>query len=61
MAICCRGGNASSELWLEARRLGDRRHWIEEDIPGEVADRSGRDLCFPVSQDELETTPNTES
>ena len=22
------------ELWLEARRLGDRRRWIEEDIPG---------------------------
>ncbi len=46
------------EQWLEARRLGALRRWIENGTPGTTDDMSGRDLCFPISQNEIETNPN---
>ena len=49
------------ELWLEARRLGDRRRWIEDDaVPNAHAnqDLPGRDYCWPISQTELESNEN---
>jgi starch-binding outer membrane protein, SusD/RagB family len=46
------------ELWLEGRRLGDLRRWAEDGSPGEVEDMSGRSLCFPIGESELETNPN---
>lgn len=47
------------ELWLEARRLGDIRRWLEEGVPsGGIPDMTGQDLCYPVGLDEIETNPN---
>lgn len=57
------------ELWLEGRRLNDMRRWEETGAPGEMhplEDASNpdtyldpdRQLCVPISQDELETNPN---
>lgn len=55
------------ELWLEARRLGDRRRWAAANTPGaldplEVPGTSShlvrQDLCFPISRSERETNPN---
>lgn len=55
------------ELWLEARRLGDRRRWAAANTPGaldplEVVGAAShlttQDLCFPVSRSERETNPN---
>ncbi|MDZ7690650.1 MAG: RagB/SusD family nutrient uptake outer membrane protein [Balneolaceae bacterium] len=59
------------ELWLEARRLGDLKRWEENDTPGalhplEQAGNSAqelpldpeRDLCFPISESEVDTNPN---
>jgi hypothetical protein len=56
------------ELWLEGRALGERRRWFG-DGSGNVApgalpaslrmdDRMGKDRCYPISQQELETNPN---
>src|SRR5436305_12305221 len=37
------------ELWLEARRLGDERRWVESNTPGDMEDMSDRArLCFPI-------------
>jgi len=57
------------ELWLEARRLGDRRRWAAAgaaapgaldplEVQGAAAHLSSQDLCFPVSRSERETNPN---
>lgn len=46
------------ELWLEARRLWDLHRWIEEGIPGEAEDMTGRDTCFPIGAIEQGTNPN---
>jgi hypothetical protein len=59
------------ELWLEARRVGDRRRWAAANTPGaldplEVPGTSAQtpphlarqDLCFPISRSERETNPN---
>lgn len=47
------------ELWLEARRLGDLRRWSAAGAPGAVEDNvANHDLCFPISNSELQTNPN---
>ena len=46
------------ELWLEGRRLGDLSRWIADATPGTVEDMTGRDLCFPVGQNERDSNPN---
>ncbi len=56
------------ELWLEARRLGDMRRWIEGNAPGEFHPleieggqlplRANRAFCFPIPLSEIETNPN---
>lgn len=45
-------------LWLEGRRLWDLRRWDAEG--GVVADpfAEGRDLCFPISDEESRVNPN---
>jgi hypothetical protein len=46
------------ELWLEARRLWDLHRWLQEGIPGEAEDMTGRDTCFPIGAIEQGTNPN---
>ncbi|MDQ3998307.1 MAG: RagB/SusD family nutrient uptake outer membrane protein [Gemmatimonadota bacterium] len=55
------------ELWLEARRMGDRRRWAAAstpggldplEIPGPSSHLARQDLCFPISRSERETNPN---
>ncbi len=46
------------EMWLEGRRLGDLRRWEAEGTPGQVEDMTGRDLCFPIGESELQTNQN---
>ena len=55
------------ELWLEGRRLGDRRRWAAAntpgaldplEIPGTASHLARQDLCFPISRSERETNPN---
>jgi hypothetical protein len=55
------------ELWLEGRRMGDRRRWAAANTPGaldplEVAGAAShlarQDLCFPIGRSERETNPN---
>jgi starch-binding outer membrane protein, SusD/RagB family len=55
------------ELWLEARRLGDRRRWAAAntpgaldplEVPGAASHLARQDLCFPISRSERETNPN---
>ena len=43
-------------LWLEGRKLWDMRRWRVEGAPMEDPLRSGRDLCFPISQNEAGAT-----
>ena len=55
------------ELWLEARRIGDRRRWALAntpgaldplEIPGTASHLARQDLCFPITRSERETNPN---
>lgn len=57
------------ELWLEGRRLGDQRRWIESGTPGdlELADFEAispifsehpRSLCFDIPDGERDANPN---
>ena len=54
------------ELWLESRRLGDRRRWAAAntpgaldplEVPGALSHLAMQNLCFPISRSERET-PN---
>jgi len=58
------------ELWLEARRLGDRRRWAADNTPGALdplevvgpqAHLTKQDLCFPIPPSERQTNPNVGS
>jgi len=52
------------ELWLEGRRLGDRRRWINSDKVPNVhpkQDLPGRDYCWPISRTELDANPNVDN
>jgi len=47
------------ELWLEARRLGDERRWVEAKTPGAMEDVSGIvRLCFPIALGERRSNAN---
>jgi hypothetical protein len=55
------------ELWLEARRIADRRRWAAAntpgaldplEVPGTTSHLARQDLCFPISRSERETNPN---
>lgn len=56
------------ELWLEGRRLNDLRRWDTAKRPGELSVYetpnatsyldAERNLCFPISNSEMETNPN---
>lgn len=55
------------ELWLEGRRLADMRRWAAtsapgaldaREIPGAASHLDGQDMCFPMSQAEINTNPN---
>lgn len=56
------------ELWLEGRAVGERRRWLGDGpdaaAPGALPanlrmdDRTGKDRCWPISLQELETNPN---
>lgn len=56
------------ELWLEGRAVGERRRWFGDGpdaaAPGPLPaslrmdDRIGKDRCWPISQQEIETNPN---
>lgn len=52
------------ELWLEGRRMGDRRRWINSDQVPNVhpkQDLPGRDYCWPISRTELDANPNVDA
>ncbi|HEV8265779.1 MAG TPA: RagB/SusD family nutrient uptake outer membrane protein [Gemmatimonadales bacterium] len=47
------------ELWLEARRLGDERRWVDSSTPGDMEDMSDRvRLCFPIGLGERRANAN---
>jgi hypothetical protein len=47
------------ELWLQARRLGDERRWVDSSTPGDMEDMSDRvRLCFPIGLGERRANVN---
>jgi len=49
------------EFWLEGRTLADHRRYAEFGVPGDLPalfDMTGRSLCFPTSEPEVDTNPN---
>ena len=59
----------ATEMWLEARRMGDLRRWKENNVPGEddwpdwesisfhFVQNPAED-CLPVAQVEIDGNPN---
>ncbi|HSM59910.1 MAG TPA: RagB/SusD family nutrient uptake outer membrane protein, partial [Longimicrobiales bacterium] len=45
-------------LWLEGRRLWDMRRWSVEGAPMADPFADGRDLCFPIGNEELRSNPD---
>lgn len=45
-------------LFLEGRRLWDMRRWSVEGSPKADPAAAGRDLCFPISENESRSNPN---
>lgn len=45
-------------LWLEGRRLWDLRRWSVEGAPMKDSFADGRDLCFPISNEEMRSNRN---
>jgi hypothetical protein len=55
------------EFWMEARAVGERRRWIGDgtdtpapgDLPAnlKIDDRTGKDRCWPITQQEAQTNP----
>jgi len=47
------------DLWLEARRLGDERRWVDSNTLGNMEDMSDRvRLCFPIGLGERRANTN---
>jgi hypothetical protein len=47
-----------AEVWLETRRLWDLRRWFLETGPAHHNFLQGRDVCFPISEEETDSNPN---
>ncbi|MCH8346608.1 MAG: RagB/SusD family nutrient uptake outer membrane protein, partial [Chloroflexi bacterium] len=47
-----------AETWLETRRLWDLRRWFAESGPAHHSFLQGRDVCFPISEEERDSNPN---
>lgn len=47
-----------AETWLETRRLWDLRRWFAEAGPAHHDFLQGRDVCFPISEEERDANPN---
>ena len=47
-----------AETWLETRRLWDLRRWFAESGPAHHDFMQGRDTCFPISEQEVDSNPN---
>ena len=48
----------AADNWLELRRLFDLRRWFEESGPAHHNFLSGRETCFPISEEERQSNPN---
>lgn len=48
----------AATLWLEGRRLWDLRRWEEQGPPAADPFAQGRDLCFPISDEERRVNDN---
>ncbi len=47
-----------AEVWLETRRLWDLRRWFLESGDAHHDFLQGRDVCFPISEDERRSNNN---
>lgn len=51
----------AATLWLESRRLWDLRRWNAETGPAKNTFLDGRDKCYPISLNEVQSNPNLRS